>query len=271
LKLNRLPAPTLFVGPPSRNTSQLSVSRQVLADPSRSNTPRDKRPTSLIRQHSALSTASTIQHNEHASSASPTKAEAPSSSTHLRKLSNKSVDARWHSMQTSLNETEFSARAQESTRIFGAAHAAALDALRTAQIELARAWGRGKGESEERDENDAATDMGFDVANSASVTARKRGDTATSVSTFLSDESVSESNASETNGSGRMGMDPRQLEDDTLADIQRASERRKLNERYFKMVERSVRDVGDKLEGVASAMRGVEGEGRALWGDGGVK
>ena len=73
----------------------------------------------------------------------------------------------------------------------------------------------------------------------------------------LSDESVlSESSAH----SGRS-----QLEDETAQDIKLASERRAANEAYFKRVDAGVKEVVEKLERVAEAMRDVEGESRSLW------
>lgn len=50
-------------------------------------------------------------------------------------------------MQATLAEVELSAFS--STHVFGSAHSAALDELREAQIELAKAWGRGEAEDEE--------------------------------------------------------------------------------------------------------------------------
>jgi hypothetical protein len=171
-------------------------------------------------------------------------------------------------MQATLNEVELTA--QSSTHVFGEAHAAALDTLRQAQVELARAWGRG---NEERPTNSGtgpndlsggvsinrfkgADDIAFDRAN----TGRNRGDTVTSTaSTALSDESgLSES-------LGRSGKT--QLEDETAQDVKLASERRAANEAYFKKVDSGVKDVVAKLEKVAEAMRGVEGESRSLWSE----
>jgi hypothetical protein len=169
-------------------------------------------------------------------------------------------------MQATLNEVELTA--QSSTHVFGEAHAAALDTLRQAQVELARAWGRG---SEERPASSStgqdgtgggvdihrfkgADDLAFDRANAG----RKRGDTnASTASTALSDESgLSESGT-------RNGKT--QLEDETAQDVKLASERRAANEAYFKKVDGGVKDVVAKLEKVAEAMRGVEGESRSLW------
>ena len=97
---------------------------------------------------------------------------------------------------------------------------------------------------------------------------RRRGDTGVSVSTTLSDESVlSEgTGGGGGGGGGEAGMGRSQLEDETAQDIKLALERRAANEAYFKKVEEGVKDVVAKLEVVAEAMRGVEGESRSLWG-----
>ena len=254
-KPNRLPAPTLFVGPPSRNASQLSVSRQGID--SAANRPfRDP----LTRQKSALSRP----HNTEAGETGDPGYKDAQQPT-LRKASEKSVDAKWREMQSTLNEIELTA--QSSTHVFGASHAAALDDLRKAQVELARAWGRGNEDKASQAANESvrenasinrfqATD---DIATDrlAKQGGRRRGDTDTSVSTVLSDESTT------TQGTVRSGRS--QLEDETAQDIRLASERRAANEAYFRKVDESVKDVVAKLEVVAEAMRGVEGESRSLW------
>lgn len=65
-------------------------------------------------------------------------------------------------MQATLAEVELSAFS--STHVFGQAHAAALEELRVAQVELARAWGRGEeggeGEREGKGERDGKGDEG---------------------------------------------------------------------------------------------------------------
>lgn len=52
-------------------------------------------------------------------------------------------------MQARLADVEVSAF--NSTHVFGPAHSAALEELRTAQIELAKAWGRGVGDDDDDD------------------------------------------------------------------------------------------------------------------------
>ena len=135
-KPNRLPAPTLFVGPPSRNASQLSVSRQV-PESSRARDPLNRQKSALSRPYDTESTTgegkTTQDHGRNNSNGQPPN--------RLRKDSERSVDARWREMQNTLNEVEMTA--QSSTHVFGESHATALDALRKAQVELAQAWGRG--------------------------------------------------------------------------------------------------------------------------------
>ncbi|KAK3072553.1 hypothetical protein LTR53_006607 [Teratosphaeriaceae sp. CCFEE 6253] len=248
-KPNRLPAPSLFVGPPSRNASQLSIARLDTATKSRD---------PLIRQRTALNRSETADGN-------PTPTTSTALPT-LRKASEKEADARWREMRRTLDDVELTA--QSSTHVFGASHAAALDDLRKAQVELARAWGRGK----EGAEGDAGVEgptydrfgVADDIARERAGIGRKRGDTVASASTTLSDESViSESTAGGGEGGGGVGGGT--LEDETAADIRLASERRAANEAYFKKVEAGVKDVVNKLEVVAESMRGVEGESRSLW------
>lgn len=247
-KPNRLPAPSLFVGPPSRNASQLSIVRVGPDHNNKSGRPGLSRDKSTRGRDADGS-------NDH-------NRELPT----LRRPSEKSVDAKWREMQSTLNEVELTA--QNSTHVFGESHAAALDDLRNAQIALARAWGRGH----ETQATSFPTDPGetnndrFEeadrLASERRTAHRRRADTATSASTVLSDESQ----LTEDSGhSVRTG----QMEDDTQEDIRRAGERREANEAYFKKVEAGVKEVVSKLESVAEAMRMVEAESRSLWSSSG--
>jgi hypothetical protein len=164
-------------------------------------------------------------------------------------------------MQSTLNEVELTA--QSSTHVFGENHAKALDDLRQAQIALAKAWGRGN-ENQATSGDDVVAELNVNKFKGAEETAldrertgRKRADTEASASTVLSDESQY------SEGSVRSGKS--QLEDETAQDIKLAGERRAANEAYFKKVDQGVKEVVEKLEKVAEAMRGVEGESRSLW------
>jgi hypothetical protein len=252
-KPSRLPAPSLFVGPPSRNTSQLSVSRQLTPDVATGKNNRDP----VTRQRSAFSSTEATVEETH-----PHK----DADTRLRKDSEKETEARWREMQTTLNEVELTA--QSSTHVFGASHARALDELRDAQVALAWAWGRGNEESGLLNSvslDNTISQFSMDGERRQSATeesggprkTRQRADTQASMSTVLSDESArSEDTAKESRA---------QMEDETAEDIRRASERRGKNEEYFRMVEKSVGDVVSKLDIVAEAMKGVEAESRSLW------
>ena len=256
-KPSRLPAPSLFVGPPSRNTSQLSVSRQLTPDAANGRNNRDP----ITRQRSAFSrpfesTEATVEEPQ----------QHKDADTRLRKDSEKETEARWREMQTTLNDVELTA--QSSTHVFGASHAIALDELRDAQVALAWAWGRGNEESGLLNSvslDNTISQFSMDGERRQSATeehgeprkTRQRADTQAFVSTVLSDESVrSEETAKESRA---------QMEDETAEDIRRASERRGKNEEYFRMVEKSVGDVVSKLDVVAEAMKGVEAESRSLW------
>jgi len=259
-KPSRLPAPSLFVGPPSCNTSQLSVSRQLAPDASHGKASRDP----VTRQRSALS-----RPFESADNPSEEPDKKQESDSRLRKDSEKETEARWREMQSTLNEVELTA--QSSTHVFGESHAKALDALRDAQIALAYAWGRGNEDSDMLDSvslDNTISQLSMDGERRQSATGsvggqgesrrmRPRADTQASMSTVLSDESV---RSDDTARESKVNM-----EDETAEDIRRASERRGKNEEYFRMVEKSVGDVVGKLEIVAEAMRGVEAESRSLW------
>lgn len=247
-KPNRLPAPTLFVGPPSRNASQLSVARAAPESVNKSGRPGAFRTKSALKHH----------HVAEGSGATRDAAQEPPT---FRRPSEKSIDAKWREMQSTLNEVELSA--QSSTHVFGESHAKALDDLRQAQVALARAWGRGS-EEKEVSATEVVGEMSMgrpkntdETASESAGVQRRRAETEGSVSTVLSDESqLSESSVQ----SGRS-----QLEDETAQDIKLASERRAANEAYFKRVDAGVKEVVEKLEKVAEAMRDVEGESRSLW------
>ncbi|WPG97262.1 Hypothetical protein R9X50_00003400 [Acrodontium crateriforme] len=257
-KPNRLPAPTLFVGPPSRNASQLSVSRG---------------DNPITRHRSTLSRSTTAGTDVGASSVDSTYGSPTQQhNTHptLKKPSDKATEAKWREMRSALDE--ISLTAQTSTHVFGPQHAAALDELRLAQIELARAWGRGNedkdGTGEDASETGAQSNVGEksgDLSSNPQATepghSRARGNTVSSASTALSDESM----FSDDSRTGRPSGVSRRLEEETAQDIRLAGERRAENEAYFVKVDRGVRDVVAKLEVVAQAMRGVESESRSLW------
>lgn len=75
-------------------------------------------------------------------------------------------------MQATLAEVELQG-AFSSTHVFGEKHAAALEGLRVAQVELARAWGRGE-EVEEVEEEEGGKEEGQGDEEADIKVARKR-------------------------------------------------------------------------------------------------
>lgn len=128
-------------------------------------------------------------------------------------------------MQATLAEVELSAFS--STHVFGSAHSAALDELREAQIELARAWGRGEADEEGETEK-------VKVRNENGKEEGKKDGT----------------------------TDGESEEDGNIAEARR---RREANVKFFSRVGEDVADVVGKLEGVAQAMAKVEKESREIW------
>ena len=290
----RLPAPSLFVGPPSRNASNTSLllssgtqtsstgpaSSTALQSPSNLSSP----PPFPARQRSYLdrlypetanlTTKPSLSHSqtsflrEHglepahstgatAAGTGPGTKDAAAAATKptKQKLDSKEVtEAHWREMQNTLEEVELSATS--GVHVFGAAHAEALERLRTAQVELAQAWARGEGE-------EVVDGLGEGAKGAKGMVAR---------------EGVGDSPQSKTGGGGgreRGGSagsqgaqgGRSQLEEEAEADIVLARRRREANDRYFQRVNAGVLDVVAKLDEVAEAMKGVEMESKEIWGD----
>lgn len=273
----RLPVPSLFVGPPSRNASSTSLM------PSTSNAPTSARPP-LTRQSSRLRNENSAA-NVEVSLGSPPPPDikgtpfgrrqpqtTPAGSGADQKSAAR-TEAIWTEMQNTLKEVELNA--VSGGHVFSPRHAKALDELRGAQIALAQAWARS-----EADENSTRTEevntlkagssaelKGVDDAGARLVkeridkfglgkdgmapTGRPRSDTGGSVKSVTSVTDIGKN----------------QLEEETEHDILLARRRREANDRYFQRVNAGVLDVVAKLEEVAKAMKGVEIESREIWGD----
>ncbi|KAF6229595.1 hypothetical protein HO173_011450 [Letharia columbiana] len=128
----RPPPPSLFLGPPSRNASNISLPPAAPA-PSQPRAP-------LLRSRSARAP----------DPASATLGRARPQPPQPSQTEGDRTDALWAEMQATLAEVELSAFS--STHVFGSAHSAALDELREAQIALAKVWGRGEAKEEEEEE-----------------------------------------------------------------------------------------------------------------------
>ena len=132
---DRAPPPSLFLGPPSRNTSAISLN-----NPPTSNTqPRDP----LLRTRSARGLESKPSFIR---SRAPATTQTQTSASQGQSEGDR-TDALWLQMQATLAEVELSAFS--SNHVFGQAHSAALEDLRNAQVQLARAWGRSEGNDNE--------------------------------------------------------------------------------------------------------------------------
>jgi len=270
-KPNRLPAPALFVGPPSHNASTSS-----LLPPAKDAASRPPLP----RQHSLLSDARKGKERSGAPSPllSPTDRGRAADAALLSPLGRERshaapapagppADALWADMQSTLREVGGSAAARGLDAVFGPGHARALEELRRAQVGLAQAWARSDGEEGEgagaaaeaglpapkaRDVGGAPDGLGERAPGVAPPPVREqRSNTATTMATTA------------TTASGREA-----LEEETENDIALARKRREANDRYFNRVNKGVLDVISKLEEVAKAMKSVEMESKEIWGEG---
>ncbi|KAI8958181.1 hypothetical protein F5Y11DRAFT_50855 [Daldinia sp. FL1419] len=187
------------------------------------------------------------------------------------------TDALWAEMQATLEEVELSASG--GTHVFGPEHDRKLADLRAAQIKLAQAWA--KSETEDSIEP-AATD---EVPNlkgvlgeiGVSATGVVLGPTISSSVGKAAMEGTEGGKSTVGSGSARPGSSGTvrdrlgaKLEEETEKDILLARNRRDANDRYFSKIDQGVRDVVEKLEEVAIAMKAVEEETRNIWGDGAI-
>lgn len=252
VQANRLPAPALFVGPPSRNASNTS-----LLSPSTETRSPTKAP--LVRQRSLLSpdvkrplppTTDTYDGDHLSLINSNSSGNAPF--VRRQRQQNQAADAEassraeaiWAEMQNTLEEVELSAIKGPGMTVFGAEHARALDELRSAQIELAKAWARS-------DEDEAPNERPRKVSDLGSLAVENK-------STRLRGGSSP--------GKGDKLFDRIKLEEETEKDIELSRRRREENDRYFEKVNNGVQEVVVRLEQVAKAMRSVENESNEIWG-----
>lgn len=254
---NRLPAPALFVGPPSRNASATSL----LPSGTENRTP--SKP-SLVRQRSLLSpdskrplpATSTSQYDGDHLSLTTSNASGPfvrrqrQHSQAADAEASSRAEAVWAEMQNTLEEVELSAIKGPGRTVFGPEHSRALDELRRAQIELAQAWARSEAEENEPKEQQKKVQ---DISATDLVPHSGRRSRATS-------------NADANKGDKL--FDRVKLEEETEKDIELSRKRREENDRYFEKVNKGVQEVVVRLEEVAKAMHGVESESKEIWGHG---
>ncbi|KAI0998964.1 hypothetical protein K3495_g9233 [Podosphaera aphanis] len=163
------------------------------------------------------------------------------------------TDAQWEEMQSTLAQVELSAA--NNMHMLGSEHEKALEGLRTAQIELAKAWAR----SEADETSGAAENM---AKNTPGKKFRSSSEDKTAGTTVTGASGRPKSPAA-TPGLKLDGVNKHQSEPDIVL----ARKRREANDKYFQRVNDSVLDVVARLEAVACAMREVERESRDIWGD----
>ncbi|KAF2997314.1 hypothetical protein E8E13_001985 [Curvularia kusanoi] len=252
VQANRLPAPALFVGPPSHNASTSS-----LLSPSTETRSPTKNP--LVRQRSLLSPDAKRplppttepydgDHlslvNSNSTGTAPFVRRQRQQSLAADAEASSRAEAIWAEMQNTLEEVELSAIKGPGMTVFGAEHSRALDELRRAQIELAKAWARSEDQGTVPEELRKASDAASLAP--PSKLARPRGG-----SSPRRDDKL---------------FDRLKLEEETEKDIELSRKRREENDRYFEKVNKGVQEVVVRLEEVAKAMRGVESESNEIWG-----
>lgn len=152
-------------------------------------------------------------------------------------------------MQNTLEEVELSAIKGPGITVFGSDHSRALDELRRAQIELAKAWARSEAEEHEQ-------------------SAEQQKKTQDIKATDLIPQNMTSTRDNTGAAKGNKTFDRTKLEEETEKDIELSRKRREENDRYFEKVNKGVQEVVVRLEEVAKAMRGVESESKEIWGHG---
>ncbi|KAF1353956.1 hypothetical protein BDV97DRAFT_278922, partial [Delphinella strobiligena] len=235
----RLPAPSLFVAPPSVNASNLDLSKSATKE--------------SVQSNSTKSNSNTIQGISHFPPPPPDARHLPQSQSDAddeqeqqrrQRRPTAVLDAHWAALQSTLSDIELSASGV--SHVFGPNHASALDDLRKAQVELARAWA---GESNAS----IAADTKPGTANTSSSNPHNDG---------RSNKSTPSQDKAKDTAHTR-GVSVKEAD----ADLDAAEQRRKESDAYFQKVKEGVADVVRKLDDVSRAMRHVEMESRDIWGD----
>ena len=252
----REPPPTLFLGPPSGNASNVSL-------PGRHDFGSTLQPT--LTAGTVSSTMSRIPISRRGSRGIVPRAGdytdgkglvggLPHSLPRIQSENQKQADrtdALWAQMQSTLEEVELTA--VNGTHVFGGNHTKALEKLRLSQIELAQAWARSEAD-------DAVETIDKDMKAVKSSGAGSDGKSGPEESNLNSGSARPGSSEGRANAESKM-------DEDTEADIRLARLRREANDHYFERVNRGVLDVVSKLEDVAVAMKAVEKESRDIWDD----
>lgn len=246
--LLREPPPSLFLGPPSLNTSRVSLMGAKTSDTVTNEFEISAPSIPLWRESLFLSPKVSFGPLDN-SEVSPDITEARYSGYSIgaggkKKIDELRPDVQWAEMQSTLKEVEIScAAAANRTHVFGGQHSEALEGLRRAQIELAKAWARS-----EADELAESVNPLSQATSSSGAATNHGADTGDKI------------NAGKDSGD-RDGTTQHDFE----ADIILARKRREANDRYFQRMNESVLDVVSRLEDVASSMQAVARESKEIW------
>ncbi|KAF2745660.1 hypothetical protein M011DRAFT_495496 [Sporormia fimetaria CBS 119925] len=254
---NRLPAPALFV-PPTHNASNTSLLQPT--DTGKSSRIPLTRQRSLLAQDSKRALAPVSSRSDYdgdrltiASSnvSAPFQRLQQETSQRAEAEAADRAEAIWAEMQNALEDVELSAIKGPGITVFRSEHSRALDDLRRAQIDLAKAWARSEAEE------------------SGEVAEEKKSAKGTDATDMLAaDRAETRGSGSIGGGSGMGSMFERsRLEEETEKDIELSRKRREANDRYFEKVNKGVLGVVMKLEEVAKAMKAVEQESKEIWQD----
>jgi hypothetical protein len=363
---HRLPAPALFVGPPSHNASTSSLTKHPSSSSSTSQVPASN-PTSpglsrqntnllLLRQNTtttaAAAAASGVGLSRHdtdspfrnhggggagedaskpttvlsntLSSVTQTRHDDSATSVEINHQHNQQdeeeeekqqaentlqnkhttrskkprrgtavLDAHWAALQSTLSDIELSATStstsnpSSSSHVFNLAHAQALEELRAAQVELARAWGQtstfeldatttgGVKRDKNQDIEAAESNAGIDntltretQSKEGDVMEREKEDfksggssSSNTDATRLYQAAYSNTTHSNTTHSNTTHSTT------TSGDMTQATLLRQTSDTYFTAVKQGVAQVVQKLNVVSKAMREVELQSRDIWGD----
>lgn len=255
---NRLPAPALFVGPPSRNASNSSLLSPV-AEGKNARTPLT-RQRSLLANESKRPLPPTNHHDGEHLSLTSSNPSAPF--IRRQKQANEAADAEassraeaiWAEMQNTLEEVELSAVKGPGMTVFGSEHSRALDELRRTQIELAKAWARSEADEEGQGVEERQSAKGTDPTGMLAADRVEK----------LGDGGVDSGGGERISGT----FERSKLEEETEKDIELSRKRREANDRYFEKVNKGVLEVVMKLEEVAKTMKTVESESKEIWAEG---
>ena len=266
---HRQPPPSLFLGPPSRDASRVSLPAVLLpgAQASSVGAPTSLAPgVPLLRSQSGLNVSTRLTPPADPAGApslggpSAFGRSLPQEQHQQQEAAGQTqadrTEALWAEMQMTLEEVELSAA--NEVHVFGSEHARALEGLRTAQIALAQAWARsGVDDAEDHAEHAAAMDGPSRTPEGESRPAEEAG------STGGDGDQTGKGRAT-----GHEGTE-KKTEEDHGDEFLLAKKRREANDRYFEQVNGGVLAVVAQLEEVATALRAVEQESRDIWSDSG--